>query len=139
MRTFFVLFIALMLLGVFLLAACDTQTEIENADEFEDAALGYTLYLENSATAPVSSKVREFDVRLSSDDGFFPTTYEANLGDTVKLFFALQVPHFITIEEMGVGSDVQTEVIEFVPMEQGVFEMICMNCNSPAVALIVVN
>ncbi len=139
MRSLFVLLMLTSLLGVLLLAGCNAQTNTP-ATSFNDSAVGYTVYLENSAaTTSADSRVRAYDVRLVGDDGFFPTTFEANVGDTVRLFFALQEPHYITIEDMGIGSMVQTELIEFVPERKGAFEMVCVDCDPEAVALITVN
>lgn len=135
MRKLLSLFVLMLLVGVLLLTGCNSQAEVEA--ENEDAAVGYTVYLDNDAsTAP---KLREFDVRLVGDDGFFPTTYEANVGDTVRLFFAFQEPHFITIEDLGIGTNVESELVEFIPKQSGVFEMICVDCEPIAMGWIVVN
>lgn len=137
MRKLLSLFVLMLLVGVLLLTGCNSQANVD-AEEQEDVAVGYTLYLDNDGGS-TRDMLREFDVRLVGDDGFFPTTFKANVGDTVRLFFAFQEPHFITIGDFGIGTNVESEIIEFVPKQSGVFEMICVDCEPVAMSWIVVN
>ncbi len=95
--------------------------------------------------------LREYEVRLQkiTEDGtqsgeleeeaFFPETFIARAGDTVKLNFLFDEPRFISIEDFSIAENVQSGTLEFVVEKEGTYSMLCLDCEGTPDAFIVVN
>ncbi|MBN1274753.1 hypothetical protein JXA12_00465 [Candidatus Woesearchaeota archaeon] len=90
-----------------------------------------------TVTEQGAAAVRDYEVRLT-DDGFFPATFHAEPGETLRLVFLLDEPRFISIDGLGVAEHVQAGVVEAVAKEQGEYSLLCLDCDDAHEALIVI-
>lgn len=101
---------------------------------------GQQVDLGAAADEPV---VKEYEVLLKERDGedvaFFPQAFAASAGDTVRLVFLFQEPHFISIEGAGVAERVQAGAIEFVAPGRGEYDVRCWDCEDDPLAVVIIN
>ncbi|MBD3209266.1 hypothetical protein GF367_02520 [Candidatus Woesearchaeota archaeon] len=102
--------------------------------EQERMASGQVTVRSAAGVVPAAVE-RTYELRLA-DDGFFPATFHANPGDTVDLVFLLEAPRFISVPELGIAERVHKETLELSLREPGEYDIICLDCDDPFVAVI---
>lgn len=139
-----VLFLALLVIGIFLTSACTQQqpanlvgggtpvpqeqqnTQQNNQQETQQQTQQQEQQQQNAQQA--AQEVKEFKITAKQFQ-FEPATIEVSKGDKVRLLVtSVDVPHGIKIEEYGINQrlDVGKEVvIEFTADKQGTFTAFC--------------
>jgi plastocyanin len=117
-------------------AGCSRQELVTGQASYEGQQVDLGATAEDAA-------VKEYEVLLRERDGedvsFFPQTFAASAGDTVRLVFLFQEPHFISIEGAGVAERVQAGAIEFVAPERGEYDVRCWDCEDDPLAVVIVS
>lgn len=114
-----ILFLALLVLGIFLISAC-SQQKAENP-----IGQGTPVPQETKQT---SGEVKEFTITAKQFQ-FSPSTIEVNKGDRVRLIItSTDVPHGFAIAEYGINQRLEVgkpATIEFTADKEGTFTSFC--------------
>ena len=124
-----ILFLALLVLGMFLISAC-SQQKAENPVGQGTPVPQETKQTSGNAVEQASTQdgVKEFTITAKQFQ-FSPSTIEVNKGDRVRLIItSTDVPHGFAIAEYGINQRLEVgkpATIEFTADKEGTFTSFC--------------